>query len=116
MATTRRRKFGSGGESVKGRLLKYGFKPQCKMINMVYSFLHGMFINLFESVFLIQCYIKTNVNPYQNGAVTFTLDDDKYHKLYRFNGNFRYTCSNIWVSSWYSLSKIFTMIVVLYPK
>ena len=96
MATTRRRKFGSGGESVKGRLLKYGFKPQCKMINMVYSFLHGMFINLFESVFLIQCYTKANVNPYQNGAVTFTL--------------------NIWVSSWYSLSKIFTMIVVLYPK
>ena len=61
MATTRKRKFGSGGESVKGRLLKYGFKPQCKMINMVYSFLHGMFINLFEETnhIVIQ---KTQIN------------------------------------------------------
>ena len=30
MATTRKRKFGSGGESVKGRLLKCGFKPNAK--------------------------------------------------------------------------------------
>lgn len=47
MAKARTRKFGSGGERVKGRLLKCGFEPQCRMINMAYSFLHGMFINLF---------------------------------------------------------------------